>query len=115
MWKVALVVVLLLVALWCVWPRREIFTLQKYPRPYGRIGIPDDLPELVQKTIDGGRTVNFEIKSTTPSNIEEHLPDVDVTQYKHVSAPRISDFVRLPRLATWKEMVGRLRSHDQVP
>jgi hypothetical protein len=97
MW--AIIGVLLLLVLSLLWMRRqEGYTSGEIPKTIWTYWDSDDLPEIIQKSINKIREMNpdWTLNVLTPTNLKQYIPDVDIFSFKFADTkPRQSDFVRL--------------------
>ena len=83
MWWV--IVLLFIVVVWLLWSRQQDqFTLKEIPKTIWTYWDSDNLPEIVQKSIENWKrySPDWTINVVTPSNIKEYLPEMDFSKFR---------------------------------
>jgi len=121
MWWV--IVLLFIVVVWLLWSRQQDqFTLKEIPKTIWTYWDSDNLPEIVQKSIENWKrySPDWTINVVTPSNIKEYLPEMDFSKFRPKDfVQRQVDLIRLHLVSkyggVWSDAsIAVSRSHNWI-
>jgi hypothetical protein len=118
-----LIIILVVVVVWLVWYRTvSSFTFSEIPKIIWTYWDGDELPEIVQKSIENWKrySPDFVINVVTPSNLGSFLPEKDFSTFRSGDfVQRKVDLIRLYLIekygGIWSDAsIAVRRSHDWV-
>ena len=118
-----IIAILIVLVLWLVWIRQqEQFTSKEIPKIIWTYWDSDNLPEIVQKSIENWKRYcpDWTVNVVTPSNINEYLPENDFYNFRPDDfIQRRVDLIRLYLVSkyggVWSDASTAIKkSHDWI-